>query len=488
MRMKLGRYRNYCILLAAEVLILGVYLLVSQSTYRIGFPLDDAWIHQTYARNLAQLHQWAYLPGKISGGSTSPFWTVILAIGYVLKLHPLVWAFFIGGAVLYLLAVTSESVFRKLCKDYQPKFPLIGLLMLSEWHLCWSALSGMETLLISLFVVMELYLLLQERPGIFLCGLLAGAAVWIRPDGLSILIPAICLLIFKNDPLKIRARNILIILAGFAAAFIPYLAFNQMISGTIWPNTFYAKQAEYAELLQTSIFTRLFSETVLPLVGVGAVLLPGGIYSILRSIKDKNWILLGAFLWAGCYLFAYAWRLPVTYQHGRYVIPTIPVILLICAWGFRQLHTWLRGGRSKRILYRAWQMTIPIVAIVFLAQGAAAYASDVAIIESNMVDTAIWIQANTPVDSVIAVHDIGAVGYYSDRKLLDLAGLVNPEVIPFIRNEAGLKTYLNDQKVDYLVTLPDWYTDLQKEKEILFTASDRFVKAYKQQPMTVFKW
>ena len=27
---------------------LGVYLLVSHLTYGIGFPLDDAWIHQTY--------------------------------------------------------------------------------------------------------------------------------------------------------------------------------------------------------------------------------------------------------------------------------------------------------------------------------------------------------------------------------------------------------------------------------------------------------
>ncbi len=39
------------------------YLLASAMLYRLGFPLDDAWIHQTYARNLALHGEWAFLPG-----------------------------------------------------------------------------------------------------------------------------------------------------------------------------------------------------------------------------------------------------------------------------------------------------------------------------------------------------------------------------------------------------------------------------------------
>ncbi len=37
-----------------------------------GFPLDDAWIHQVYARNLALHGQWAFVLGQPSAGSTSP--------------------------------------------------------------------------------------------------------------------------------------------------------------------------------------------------------------------------------------------------------------------------------------------------------------------------------------------------------------------------------------------------------------------------------
>src|SRR5512135_3154814 len=90
------------IALAALVAIL-FYLLVSARVYRIGFPLDDAWIHLTYARNFAQHGQWAYRLGEASAGSTSPLWTILLGLGFILKLGPYIWTFFLGWLILSLL-------------------------------------------------------------------------------------------------------------------------------------------------------------------------------------------------------------------------------------------------------------------------------------------------------------------------------------------------------------------------------------------------
>ena len=53
---------------------------------KLGFPLDDAWIHQTYARNLARYGRLEFTPGVSSAGSTAPLWTLLLALGYVLHL------------------------------------------------------------------------------------------------------------------------------------------------------------------------------------------------------------------------------------------------------------------------------------------------------------------------------------------------------------------------------------------------------------------
>jgi hypothetical protein len=55
------------------------------------------------------------------------------------------------------------------------------------------------------------------------------------------------------------------------------------------------------------------------------------------------------------------------------------------------------------------------------------------------------------------VHDIGAMGYFSDRELIDLAGLINPEVIPFIRDEEKIHDYMLKKNAAYFVGFNDWY-------------------------------
>ena len=66
---------------ALSALSLGGYLMASWQTYRLGFPLDDAWIHCTIARNLAEGHGWSYNPGVPVQNSSGPLWTALVALG-----------------------------------------------------------------------------------------------------------------------------------------------------------------------------------------------------------------------------------------------------------------------------------------------------------------------------------------------------------------------------------------------------------------------
>ena len=89
----------------ASGISMTVYLVASALYYRVGFPLDDSWIHLTYARNLAVFGEWAFQPGKSSAGSTAPLWTVLLSIGFFIKLAPYIWTYLLGTLLLWRMGV-----------------------------------------------------------------------------------------------------------------------------------------------------------------------------------------------------------------------------------------------------------------------------------------------------------------------------------------------------------------------------------------------
>jgi hypothetical protein len=127
-----------------------------------------------------------------------------------------------------------------------------------------------------------------------------------------------------------------------------------------------------------------------------------------------------------------------------------------------------------RLLRRAYALTIMVVFALFVPIGAAAFATDVAIINGEMVAVAQWLDRNTPPDAVIAAHDIGAIGYFTRRPILDLAGLISPEVIPFIRDEAQLGRWMLAAGADYFVTFPRWYPQLATRWPPVFAGNSTF--------------
>src|SRR6187200_2362573 len=100
---------SWVVIAVAALIAVLFYLIFSAVIFRIGFPLDDSWIHLTYARNLAEHGEWAFRLGERSSGSTSPLWTVLLSIGFLVRLAPYVWTYLLGWAVLTALAVYAEN-------------------------------------------------------------------------------------------------------------------------------------------------------------------------------------------------------------------------------------------------------------------------------------------------------------------------------------------------------------------------------------------
>lgn len=455
--------RNYPLWLALAALLGALlYTLAAALHYRPGFPLDDAWIHLTYARNLALRGEWAFLPGQPSAGSTSPLWTLLLAPGFWLGLAPYFWPNFLGAFSFFLLAWRVEFSLRALEPAYRPRLPWGGLLLLGEWHLAWASLSGMEVVLHALLLTTLLTMILLGGKRFLLMGALAGLSVWLRPDGLTLLGPLALWALWPSSSPRTSPpafRSLLHLLFGFLPFFLPYLAFNHSLAGSFWPNTFYAKQAEYAAWQAKAFYEKGAQFAIQFLPGLAFFALPG---LFLLPWREKRWPLTLILLWAAGYAALYVSRLPV-YQYGRYTMPVLPVLILLGLWGFFRwgaaVHT--RAGRRLRF---AWSALLALMTILLWGLGARSFATDVAFIESEMVQTARWSAKNLPPQARIAAHDIGALGYFDGgHALLDLAGLISPEVIPFINDEPRLAGFLAEKGVGYLIAFPNWYPGLVRD-------------------------
>jgi hypothetical protein len=193
-------------------------------------------------------------------------------------------------------------------------------------------------------------------------------------------------------------------------------------------------------------------------IGAQVLLLPGLALAAWLTWRERRSELVLIWLWWAGYLLLYGLRLPVTYQHGRYQIPAIAWVILLGVWGTARLLALLPRRRLFwRAAGQALVLSLALLVLAFTAVGARTYGRDVRIIESEMVAAARWLEQQAAPGALIAAHDIGAIGYFTQRPLLDLAGLITPEVIPFIRDEAGLLAFIQARRADYLVTFPSWY-------------------------------
>jgi hypothetical protein len=72
--------------------------------------------------------------------------------------------------------------------------------------------------------------------------------------------------------------------------------------------------------------------------------------------------------------------------------------------------------------------------------------------------------------------------------LLDLAGLVSPQVIPFIRDEKRLEAFLDAHQANYLVTFPGWYPQLVRRGQLIFSSQGTISPEMGYENMAVYRW
>lgn len=474
--------RSLALPLVGALLVAALFLSMSGLLARaLAFPLDDAWIHQTYARTLAEHGVWGYRPGQPSSGSTAPLWTVLLVPGHLLPLSPTAWGYLIG-IVGWLATIVLGGILSFLLFGERQIAWWSALALAAEWHLAWAAVSGMEITLYTALVLLLLVLYLARRDAPWLWGLVGGALTLTRPEGLLLVgLLAAHRLWQGRSELRATSQALAWLVAGWLLWVVPYALFNWQVSGLLFPNTFYAKQQEYGVLLATvPIWRRLASLGWQPWLGGQALFLLALPWLPWRSLRGAKGLPL---LWALGIVLLYTLRLPVSYQHGRYLMPTVPIFLLygIAAFGFA-----LR--RLPSVLQRPVGAGAITAFALFLFLGASAYGTDVSVIECEMGAAARWVAEQSAPGDLVAAHDIGRLGYLTEQPILDFAGLISPETIPILRDEAALLELAIAREARYLVTFADWYPIMVKDPRLtpLHATNCAPTRAAGGKPMTVY--
>jgi hypothetical protein len=133
---------------------------------------------------------------------------------------------------------------------------------------------------------------------------------------------------------------------------------------------------------------------------------------------------------------------------------------------------------QRRYRWRISQTTLAAMVGLFVIAGtgwrlpamARLYAQNVDNINEMHVALGRWAAEHTPPDAVLALNDIGAITYISERPVVDLAGLVTPDVVPLLRapdRDARLAEFMAERAVQYVIIFPDWFPDLAARSDLL---------------------
>lgn len=388
-------------------LLLRLYLFLD-----ISYSADDALITFRYADNLAAGRGFVYNEGEHVLGTTTPFFTLCLAAFLKLGCSPFWSAFLMNTAADFLTAFVLWTLFSATSASI--RWIPAALFLFSPETIQWS-LSGMETEL-SIACLFAAFFFAARDSWKSAC-IAAALATLVRIDGAAALVALTAAHVARRGKLPVMGM----ILA--AVVLLPWTLFAFRYFGSPIPNSAAAKWALSGQNLLTAAATILLKGFLhlhtfgLPLL----VLALAGTYKMVR--ERKEWLALVFWTWG----YALSYALAAGPMHPWYYTPFYAGYLALVWAGCVVL--------AERIPFRWAPAAAGLIAIIVVLT--MSYYRTMTMRDDQQGTNALngrvglWLAANAPPGAVVGLKDIGFSGYYSGRRVLDLAGLVSPESIPY---------------------------------------------------------
>jgi hypothetical protein len=469
------RLYGLCFLLA--LVYVAAFSFIASVLHRThGFPLDDSYIYQTVARNLAQHGRLGFMADRRSSGATSLIWEVIQAANYRFFAIDPVWYNLI---ISYLLLACIGPLLFLLCRrDALPTSMCFAIALAPAvmGNFLWLGLIGMEHLLFVVLSLAAIYFWLQPNPrpryNALLCGAVVGLLAVTRPEDI-VFGPFLIVLSFHRSFTRSN-RDRLTVLGTWAPFAFLIVASNLWTSGSVMPATLNGRSWLYfhqsggphslrtilrflgswleriprqfspAFLHQPNSVREIFSPAALLALPLLALIILGALSLLVRWRPNITLLLL----WTAAQFAIYLATFPAAGHGGRYQPLNLLLILPLLAVGLDRVFRSLRMPPSFAI--GAVFLTIFVAGELSLQTWRQVTYVGIEHINNTEGQVALWLRLHVPDSNHFAAFDIGRVSFEWGGQVIDLGGLVDPSYYHYL-TAGRVPEYLQTRKVEYLM-------------------------------------
>jgi hypothetical protein len=438
------------------LLVLGIIsLILLIAFYRWAY--DDPFISYRYAENLIHGLGFVYNPGERILSTTTPLFTFILALAglvtpdfHLLAIGIGVLSLALGGLFIFDLARTLES----------PIVGWTGLLLYPTFPLVVSTL-GSETPIYLAFCLGAFAL--YARKNLIAAGLFGVLATLTRPDGVLVFVILGLDYLFRGRK-PIPWKPILVCGAILAIWFV----FAFIYFGSPIPVTLAAKQQQGLMAVSETFFrgfvTVIKSYTVWPYYLEVVLALFGVIFSFW---KKRPWIFI--LIWPVIYFISYS-ILGVS-RYFWYYAPLVPGFIIAVGLGLAAVSELVKIISQGKKGYSSLALLIPALILMVVFAANSTYLWQLSRRNDSRYGiykaAGEWLRENTLPGEQVGSLEVGIMGFYAQRPMIDFAGLIQPDIADQFRSDStyedaamwGVEKY----HPQYLVLHDGLFNQLEKE-------------------------
>lgn len=428
-------------------------------------PLEDAFISFRCARNLWEGRGLVFNPGERVEAISNPLWTLLLAIlggtlnNYLIASKILGFLFGAGALVLVMLLVHQHT-------DNFWIIAVAALLLIGSPYFLTFTVYGLESPLEAFLFLALVWGLSEKRWGF--AGLALGLLPWSRPEG-YFFIPPVLLLLFLINRREVAWRRLLVLCLSVAGILV---AFRLVYYQDWLPNTVYAKSvalvpesAVYGEKILAGL-KHVFHFFLdgrfllwLPVLVIGQLISP----RCQRPMRGWAWVLMllqtGFVIISGGNIFL----------RYRFLSVLYPLFCLQAGWGLAAI-----ADRDRKRIHTGVIAALALASLIFQVEyersGRLYWRTRLDSMQQdhdlprfvrnrmrqmgsvpNTLNARLGfiIQDEIAPGTLIAAEQIGQIGFYGDRPIVDLVGLADWT----IAHKGGTLRYLLERDPELFLLL-----------------------------------